>query len=332
MAGPVRVLLVDEWAVAAEQLRRDLGEFDGLTVVGVARTAEQATRLLADGAADVAAVDVAVRGGTAAVGEQVPVVAVCGDDRADLSAALYAVEGGAVDLWVRTPDVTDLAVRLTVAATTNPARPDLKAAGRRASGSAAGALLAIAAGVGGTVSLGTLLAGLPGDAAGVVVTNLPAEAVGLWVERTNRRSGVSLAVASGVDRVAPGRLWVARGGHHLTVRPAVGGGLAVVVRDGPAVGGHVPSFDVMWSSVAEAVGPHAVGVVLGGGGTDGVTGLVDLREAGGQTAAESPATAACGQLPTAALHYGGAQTHASAEHLAALVVSMVNGRRTTRAA
>ena len=326
-AEPVRVLIVDEWAVAAEQLRRDLAGAAGVEVVGVARTADQAARLAAAARADVAVVDVGLRGGTAAVG--VPVVAVCTAERPALSAALYAIEGGAVDVWVRGSDLRLLVRRLTAAV--NADRLDLAAVGRRASGSIAGCLLAIAAGVGGTASVGTVLAGLPADAAGVVVTSLPAEAVGLWAERTARRCRSIVAVATGVHPIVPGRVWVAAGDRHLTVQPTLGGGLVAVVRDGPSFAGNRPSLDVLLSSVASC-GGRVVAAVLGGVGTDGVNGLRAVRDAGGRTAVESPGSACCGELPASALHYGAAERDAAAESLAAVLVSMAGDQRGHRAA
>ena len=325
----VRVLLVDEWAVAAEQLRRDLSALDGVCVVGVARSAEEAARMSVDLHADVAAVDVGVRGGNNAL--TIPVVAVAGHDRAAVSAGLYAVEGGAVDLWVRSDDVDDLADRLTAAAAAHPDRPDLATTGRRATGSAAGSLLVLGAGVGGTASLGLVIAGLPADAAGVVVTSLPAAAVAVWARRVGRRTPLAIAVADGVHPVAAGRLWVAPGDRHLTVRPAPGGGLAVVARDGPRVGGRKPSLDVTLSSAADC-GSAVVAAVLGGGGTDGVGGLTAVREAGGRTAAESAETAVCGELPATALRVGAAEDSAPAGELASLLARMAGGHRSNRAA
>ena len=189
----------------------------------------------------------------------------------------------------------------------------------------------LGAGVGGTASLATVLAGLPADAAAVVVTALPAAAVGPWVDRVRRHAAGRVAVATGIHRVTPGVVWVAPGNRHLTVQRVAGGGVAVVARDGPTVSGHKPSLDVTLSSASDC-GPVVVAAVLGGGGTDGVAGLHDVLEAGGRTAAESLETAACGELPATARQVGAAEVDAPAGEMASVLVRLAGGRRSNRAA
>jgi two-component system chemotaxis response regulator CheB len=62
-----------------------------------------------------------------------------------------------------------------------------------------------------------------------------------------------------------------------------------------------PAVDPLFTSAALAYGPRVVGVVLTGGGQDGVQGLVDIHAAGGLTLAQSPVEAKHASMPTHAI-------------------------------
>jgi two-component system chemotaxis response regulator CheB len=50
------------------------------------------------------------------------------------------------------------------------------------------------------------------------------------------------------------------------------------LRRGEPVSGHLPSVDVLFSSVAEVVGAQAVGILLTGMGSDGAKGLLAMAQ------------------------------------------------------
>ncbi|MEO0667055.1 MAG: chemotaxis protein CheB [Pseudomonadota bacterium] len=65
-----------------------------------------------------------------------------------------------------------------------------------------------------------------------------------------------------------------------------------------------PSADRLFTSLAEACGEHCVGVVLSGTGSDGSYGAQSIREEGGITIAQEPATAKYDGMPTSAIETG----------------------------
>ena len=74
----------------------------------------------------------------------------------------------------------------------------------------------------------------------------------------------------------------------------------MTVKTGPRVCYQRPSVDVMFSSVAELAGKHAVGVLLTGMGRDGALGLKALRNQGHHTIAQDESTSAVYGMPKAA--------------------------------
>ncbi len=63
-------------------------------------------------------------------------------------------------------------------------------------------------------------------------------------------------------------------------------------------------IDLFFSSLAEVHGPHAVGVVLSGTGTDGTQGLKAIKEGGGVAFAQEEASAAFEGMPNSAVGAG----------------------------
>jgi two-component system, chemotaxis family, protein-glutamate methylesterase/glutaminase len=80
--------------------------------------------------------------------------------------------------------------------------------------------------------------------------------------------------------------------------------------------GHRPSVDVLFESVAKAVGPLAVGAILTGMGRDGARGLKLMREAGAYTVGQSQASALVYGMPRVAFEEGAVVEQAPLEQVA----------------
>ena len=96
--------------------------------------------------------------------------------------------------------------------------------------------------------------------------------------------------------LVPGLVLVAPGDRHLLVREH-GAGYRVELRDGPRIGLHKPSVDVMFRSVAEAAKGDAMGVILTGMGRDGAAGPAQMKAAGAHTIAQDEATCVVFGMP-----------------------------------
>jgi two-component system chemotaxis response regulator CheB len=107
------------------------------------------------------------------------------------------------------------------------------------------------------------------------------------------------------DIVRPGLALIAPGDFHMLLRNSAGR-YSVTVKTGPRVCYQRPSVDVLFSSVAEAAGNLAVGVLLTGMGSDGAQGLLQMRRAGARTIAQDEATCVVYGMPREAVELGAA--------------------------
>jgi two-component system chemotaxis response regulator CheB len=105
------------------------------------------------------------------------------------------------------------------------------------------------------------------------------------------------------DALQPGLVLVAPGDFHMLLR-RTGSRFCVELQQGPQVCYQRPSVDVMFASVAQAAGNHAVGVLLTGMGTDGAKGLLAMKQAGAITLAQDENTSTVYGMPREAVRLG----------------------------
>jgi two-component system, chemotaxis family, protein-glutamate methylesterase/glutaminase len=181
-------------------------------------------------------------------------------------------------------------------------------------------IVAIGASTGGTEALREILEALPVDAPGIaIVQHMPAGFTRAFADRLNGICRIEVKEAEGGDVLQPGRALIAPGNRHLLVRRS-GTRYAVDVVDGPAVSRHRPSVDVLFRSVAQAAGPHALGIVLTGMGRDGADGLREMKTFGAATVAQDEASSVVFGMPKEAIAAGGVDEVASLSQMAALIL------------
>jgi two-component system, chemotaxis family, protein-glutamate methylesterase/glutaminase len=160
-------------------------------------------------------------------------------------------------------------------------------------------VLAIGASTGGPPALAALLSDLPTrtSAAIVVVQHMAdgfMEGMATWLDDI-----CPLPVVLGATdrRLVPGTVTVAPSGLNLIVHERLR-----LTTSQPSPGQyHVPGIDATFTSVAEAYGAAAVGVLLTGMGSDGAQGLKRIRDCGGLTIGQDESTSAVYGMPAAAM-------------------------------
>ncbi|MGH8509565.1 MAG: protein-glutamate methylesterase/protein-glutamine glutaminase [Gammaproteobacteria bacterium] len=166
-------------------------------------------------------------------------------------------------------------------------------------------IIAIGASTGGTEAVKEILADMPADAPAIVVTqHIPKAFSGPFAQRMNKISAMAVLEAEDGQRIVPGHAYIAPGSHHLLVQRD-GTHYVCHLHDGPAVNRHRPSVDVLFRSVAQNVGTNAVGVILTGMGVDGAAGLKELHDSGAPTLAQDENTAVVWGMPGEAVKLGG---------------------------
>lgn len=168
-------------------------------------------------------------------------------------------------------------------------------------------IIAIGASTGGTEALREVLAAMPADAPAIVISqHIPAAFSKPFAERLDRSSAMRVLHAEDGQYILPGHAYVAPGDKHLLVERD-GARYLCRLHDGPPVNRHKPSVDVMFRSVAQKVGPNAVGVLLTGMGDDGARGLLEMLETGAHTVAQDEASSVVWGMPGSAVKLNAAE-------------------------
>ncbi|MFI5234398.1 MAG: chemotaxis response regulator protein-glutamate methylesterase [Gemmatimonadales bacterium] len=189
-------------------------------------------------------------------------------------------------------------------------------------------LVAIGASTGGTDALRTILEVMPVDAPPIVITqHMPAGFTAAFARRLDGLCRVQVREARSGDVLLPGTAFVAPGDRHLLVRPQ-GAGWSLLLDDGPRVSRHRPSVDLLFDSVARAVGDRGVGVLLTGMGDDGANGLLAMRQAGATTICQDEASCVVFGMPREAIARGAAESVLPLDKIAGAILDRARSGRT----
>lgn len=183
-------------------------------------------------------------------------------------------------------------------------------------------IVAVGASTGGTEAIRELLAEMPPDAPAMVISqHIPAAFSKAFAERMNRCSAMAVCEAQDGQQILAGHAYIAPGDRHLLVERD-GARYVCRLSGGPHVNRHRPSVDVMFRSVAQHVGPNAVGVILTGMGDDGARGLNEMMERGAGTIAQDEASSVVWGMPGTAVRLGAAMHVLPLQHIAVQILNL----------
>jgi two-component system chemotaxis response regulator CheB len=324
--GRIRVLVVDDSVVIRRLVTEALAADPQIEVVGIAANGRVAVDRVKDLNPDAVTMDIEmpVMNGIEAVRAlrrthpRLPIVMFSTLTERGASATLDALAAGASDYVTKPSNVgsfsesqqnirEQLIPKLKALAGTRravgvraaiPAPSPATGSRRRRTG--AFKVLAIGSSTGGPDALARVLPALPGDLAVpvVVVQHMPPLFTRLLAQRLGQHSRVKVVEACEGEPLTAGKVLIAPGGQHLTVRRQ---GAAVVAHltEDPPENFCRPAVDVLFRSVASGFGEGVLALVLTGMGRDGAAGAKVIRDAGGEVFAQDEATSVVWGMPGA---------------------------------
>ncbi len=323
----IRVLVVDDSAVARMMIKEGLSKDPSIEVVGTASDAYMARDKIVKLRPDVMTLDVEMpkMDGVSFLKKlmpqwPIPTIMVSSHTERGQHIALRALEAGAVEIVTkpsaeknRSPKTMLLELRTIIksakrikvmtpkkVSTQEPKKvlPNAFIANGKP------VFIVIGASTGGTEALKVVLTKLPPNAPPVlVVQHMPAGFTKHFSESVNKICAVEVKEAETGDAIQSGRVIIAAGGCHLSVikRPR---GFEVVSQPGENVSGHCPSVDVLMQSASENFGNSAVGVMLTGMGRDGTKGMLSMFRVGTINIAQDETSCVVYGMPKSAVEAG----------------------------
>ena len=157
----------------------------------------------------------------------------------------------------------------------------------------------IGASAGGFEALLAILDGLPATYPMplVAVLHLPEHHESRLAELFGYRLSLQVREARDKESLAPGILYFAPSGYHLSIETDRSFSLSCEERVSYAR----PSIDVLFASAVDAYGKSLAGILLTGANYDGAAGLAGMQVAGALTIVQDPASAEVSTMPEAAL-------------------------------
>jgi len=345
----IRVLVVDDSAVARNILVQGLHKYPFIEIVGSAQDPYVAKDKILQLNPDVMTLDVEMprMDGLTFLKKimeyrPMPVIMVSSLTRSGCDLTISCLETGAVDFITKPEiDVADgIEKMLNTLAEKIKFAAKVKVNKRGLSGNTASPapllssaliettnkILAIGASTGGTEAIKAVLTRMPADAPGIVITqHMPEKFTKSFADRLNNLCQIEVREAKSGDSIIPGLALIAPGNYHMTIKRS-GARYYVETHQEPQVNGHRPSVDVMFESVAKYVGNNAVGVIMTGMGADGARGLLTMMENGARTIAQDEESCVVFGMPKEAIVLGAAEKIVSLERIAEEIFRLLEKR------
>lgn len=183
-------------------------------------------------------------------------------------------------------------------------------------------VIVVGASAGGIEVLIRVLAELPGNLPAlisIVVHRPPGQSQLAHV--LGHRARMAVVEASHRRKLIRSRVYVAPPDHHLELEQD-----RMLVRRSPKEHSARPAIDPLFRSAAQAYGRRVVGILLSGGGDDGVNGLIQIKQNGGISLTQDPADAQFPFLPLNAVRYDHPDCLLPMESIASTLIALVKGR------
>ncbi|RJP56018.1 MAG: chemotaxis response regulator protein-glutamate methylesterase [Deltaproteobacteria bacterium] len=346
----IKVLIVDDSAVAREFLVHILGSDPQLEVVGTARDGEEAIEAAMRLKPDVITMDIHMpnRDGFEATlrimeTNPIPIVIVSGSSTVkEAATAFRAVEAGALAVISRPKGIGDPEYERTVRELIQTVKlmaevkvvrrwPHLKkeqvtqtTAKEIKAALAEVKVVAIGASTGGPLVLQAILSRLPKEfpVPVLIVQHMAAGFVHGFAEWLAGSSALPVHVAVNNEPFLPGHAYLSPDGFHI----GAGSGNRIMLSQSEPENGLRPSVSYLFRSVAQIFGKNAVGILLTGMGKDGAKELRLMKDKGAITIVQDMESSVVHGMPGEAISLGAATYVLSPGKIADVLISVTNGK------
>jgi len=179
---------------------------------------------------------------------------------------------------------------------------------------------------GGPAALEQVLSALPADfpLPILIAQHMPRLFSAVLAERLDRHSALHVKHAVHGEKIAPGTVYVCPGDWHMEVACGADSATVISLHQHEQVNHCRPAADLLFRSAARYYGPHTLGLLMTGMGSDGLAGSQEIVAAGGAVLVQDAATSIVWGMPGKVAHAGIAS--------AILPLNSIAGELMTRAA
>ncbi len=167
-------------------------------------------------------------------------------------------------------------------------------------------LLVVGSSTGGPQALAKLFAVIGpkiGNVPVLVTQHMPATFTAILAKHLGDASGRPAREAEHREVLAPGQIYVAPGGYHMRLKPAVNGA-SIALDQGPEINFCRPAVDPLFESAAQIYRSGLLATILTGMGSDGSNGGRAIAAAGGAVIVQDEETSVVWGMPGAAAAAG----------------------------
>jgi len=184
-------------------------------------------------------------------------------------------------------------------------------------------LIVVGSSTGGTEALRVFLAMMPKDSPPILIAqHMPQMFVPSFAARLDGACEMHVKMAEPHEIIASGNVYLSPGHSHLSIERH-GADYRLSLSDAPPVNRHRPSVEVLFKSAATVAGPHAIGVMLTGMGSDGAAAMMEMRQAGAYNLAQDEASCVVFGMPRAAIEAGAVHEVVALERMAERVLGLL---------
>ena len=326
---PIGVLVTDDSAFMRTAITRMIESDPGLKVIGSAQTGQEALEKTAQLKPDVVTLDIEMPGmnGLETLRRimkecPTPVLMVSSLTQEGAEVTLEALNIGAFDYVPKQSSFVsldivkirdDLVAKVKAAAESRKRRPvapvsqsNVPPTGPRLLPTVVPTIVALGTSTGGPKALQEILPMFPADLSVpvLIVQHMPPGFTGPFAHRLDGLSKINVREAIQEEEIQPGTVYIAPAGQHMTVYRRGASKAAVRLSRHPDDLLHIPSVDVMMTSVGEVFRALTMGVILTGMGADGAKGMQIIKREGGFNLGQDEASCTVYGMPRSAAEAG----------------------------